>query len=366
VSQRLIATAVFIGGFILLAATSTYGQRSTAARINRASSRAASARVGLVGGLNTGRYADPAALTNVAPSGFQTAGRGATQPNFFGGGWKMGRLPALAMPEALLLGEVGSSAPGTVSPWARALRGAQASDLAWASGLQTSFGLGVPLSGIGRTGIQLSGSPYFVPEATGTEFQLFFGLEPTEPAPTEELPVPEGGWIELLERENEEHLLRKEADALERFKLATQADVDQRRERLSEAQTALRAIRDLDREAYIPCLLLLHVALEKHQMLGASAYLTDAVRRHPAVFVERPDLASYFGDPELLDQTARDYLTYESRTAEAFALRAYCAWVLNDRARVKDALGHMTADGVPAQNPDEIIAIRNALAAAIQ
>ena len=80
VSHRLILTAVCVWSFAGLTATTVYGQRGTAARINRAASRSASARLGLVGGLNTGRYGDPLRLTEVAPAGLGTAGRGLSRP----------------------------------------------------------------------------------------------------------------------------------------------------------------------------------------------------------------------------------------------------------------------------------------------
>ncbi|MBU0616793.1 MAG: hypothetical protein KKI02_03670 [Planctomycetes bacterium] len=367
-SQRLIATGVVIWAFAFLAATAVHGQRRTEARINRPSSSGPSARLGLVGGWNTGRYGDPYRLTNVAPGSLGAAGRGLSQPNFFGGGWRMARLPAPALPQAFLSRQPGSNAPTTVSPWAGALRGAQAREVAWASRLQASFQLSVPLVGIAPTRIRLPNSPYFVPEATGTAFHTFFGLKPTEPEPLSQVPIPDDGWVGLLERENDELLLRKKAEALEIFKAATRDGVEQRFERLSEAEAALRMVRDLDREAHIPCLLLLHVALERHQLLGAATHLADAVRRHPAVFVERPDLASYFGDPKLPEQTARAYLKVgdSDQTPEAYALQAYCAWVLNDRTRLKDALDQMTADDIPMQRGSAIVAIRNALAAAVR
>ena len=365
-SRRLIVTGVFVWACAFLAATPVPGQRRTAARINRPSSSGPSARLGLVGGFNTGRYGDPYRLTNVAPGSLGAAGRGLSRPNFFGGGWRMARLPAPVLPQAFLSRQPESNAPTTVSPWARALRGAQAREVAWASRLQASFQLSVPLVGIGPTRIRLPNSPYFVPEATGTAFHTFFGLKPTEPEPLSQVPIPDDGWVGLLERENDELLLRKKAEALEIFKAATRDGVEQRFERLSEAEAALRMVRDLDREAHIPCLLLLHVALERQQLLGAATYLADAVRRHPAVFVERPDLASYFGDPELPEKIARKYLKIgdESRTAETYALQAYCAWILNDQTRLKDALDQTTADDLPPHNVNEIGAIRNALAAA--
>jgi hypothetical protein len=172
----------------------------------------------------------------------------------------------------------------------------------------------------------------------------------------------------LLERENDEYRREQESEALERFKAATAEGVEQHFERLSEAQVALRMVRDLNRDAYIPSLLLIHIALEKRQLSGAIVHLADAVKRHPAVFVERPDIASYFGDPELLERTARAYLKIgdTSRTSEAYALQAYCAWVLDDRARLREALDRMVTGELAMLESRETAAVRTALIAAVR
>ena len=369
-SHRLIAVAVFALCLTLSVATA-YGQRSVAAPINRASSQSASTRIGLVGGYNTGRYGDPDRLTRVSASGLGRAGRGLSRPNFYGAGWRMGRLAPAALPQAFTLSPPGAIVPTTVSPWAGALRGVPSHDVARAAGLQASMQLSVPLTGIGPTEIRWPNRPYFVPEPTGTAFHEVFGLKPTEPRPLSEVPVPEDGWVGLLERENEEVFQQKRARALEEFKAATPEEEDEDtedRERLSEAQWALRVVRDLDRDAYIPCLLLAHVALKKHQVAAAITYLTDAVRRRPALFAERPDLASYFGDPKRLERTAREHLRIgdENPSPPNYALQAYCAWVLDDRVRVKDALDKMTAEDLTTEMAPGVSAVRDAMAATLR
>jgi len=328
-------------------------------------------RLGLVGGYNTGRYGDPSRLTRVAASGLGRAGRGLSQPNFYGAGWRMGQVAPAALPQAFTLSSPGAIVPTTASPWAGALRGVPTGDIARAARLQASMQLSVPLTGIGPTEIQWLNRPYFVSEPTGTAFHEVFGLEPTETQPVSELPVPGDGWVGLLERENEEMLRQKRASAFEEFKAATPEDEDEDaddRERLSEAQRALRVVRDLDRDAYIPSLLLAHLSLEKRQGSAAITYLTDAVRRHPALFVERPDLASYFGDPKRLERMAREHLRIgdENPSAPNYALQAYCAWVLDDRARVKNALDKMTAEDSTTEMTPGVSAVRDAMAAALR
>ena len=47
--------------------------------------------------------------------------------------------------------------------------------------------------------------------------------------------------------------------------------------------------------------MLVHTALEKDQIVQAMRYLAEAVRWYPALFVDRPDIASYYGDAVWLE-----------------------------------------------------------------
>jgi hypothetical protein len=288
----------------------------------------------------------------------------------------MARLPAPAMPRAFLPGQVGVVARPTASLWGRALSGPQVNEIAWASRLQASFSLAVPLTGIGPTEIQLPYNSYFAPPPAGTEFHAFYGLTPTEPRSDLETEIPADGWVALLELENSRAVANTWKRARELFKAATEDKVAGRFEYLAEAGAALRVVRDLDREAYIPCLLLLHVALERNQVLLAASHLTDAARRHPSVFVERPNLAAYFHDhaagatasddrSKVLEQTARAYLKIGDLTGrpEAYAVQAYCAWILDDQARLKGALAQLTVGKLGPRNIERLSDVRNALAA---
>jgi hypothetical protein len=366
VNQRLIASVVLGLGVAWLADERAYGQRYTGARVSRPSKAGASVQLGRVGGLNTGRYGDPMQLTNVAPDALGFTDRGLSQPNFYGGGWRMARLPAPPLPQAFLTGNLGVNAPMAPSPWARVLRGVGTPQLAAASRLDVTFGLSVPLGGIGPTGVRLPNSPFFAPTRHESAFHAFYGIRPAEPKSLATPPIPASGWVGLLERANDESLVRRKTDAFEQFKAATSEGVELRFERLSEAQAALRLVRNLDRESYLPCVLLLHIALEKRQLVGAIDCLVDAVERHPGIFVERPDLAAYCGDPEFLTRTARAYLKIgeSARTPEAYALQAYCAWILDDQARFKDAVAAITAGDLAVPRTDEIFVVRDALAAA--
>jgi hypothetical protein len=205
-----------------------------------------------------------------------------------------------------------------------------------------------------------------VPRPEGTAFHAFFGLKPSRAEGESQESIPADGVVGLLNQQNEKLLQRLEAQAFEAFKLAT-TDREDRDEQLSKARWALRTLRDQDREAYIPSLLLLHTALERSQVLLAMGYLVEAVQRHPTLFVEDPDVASYFGDPKVLERQARASLRVGDQSPHPlhYALQAYCAWALDDHARAKHALERMLAEEHKVQVDAEVSAIRYALAAAM-
>ena len=246
---------------------------------------------------------------------------------------------------------------------------AKESDIAAASGLVRALQPTVPLMGPSwsQDPITLRNRPYFVPQPEGKAFHAFVGLKPSRAKGESQVSIPADGVVGLLNQQNDEFLHGLEARALEAFKLAMTARED-RDEQLSTARWALRSVRDQDREAYIPSLLLLHTALERSQVLLAMGYLVEAVRRHPTLFVEDPDLASYFGDPKVLERQARAYLRVGDQSPHPmnYALQAYCAWVLDDHARAKHAIERMMAEEHRVQVDAEVTAIRYALAAAIK
>jgi hypothetical protein len=131
----------------------------------------------------------------------------------------------------------------------------------------------------------------------------------------------------------------------------------------------LTSARDLDPESYVPSLLLVHVALGKNQLLLALRHLSDAVQRHPTLFVEQLDVASYFGDRESLDAQMRQYRRIgdeRPEQADGYALQAYCAWVLDDQPSLKRALERMMAANQGTGASAGIDAVRYALTAAVK
>jgi hypothetical protein len=375
VSQRLIATAVFTACFGWFAATAAHGQYARRAPISRPS-YGPSSRLGIVGGVYTRQY-DVSALDRGA--GPPAGPRGLPLPSFFGAAGGLGRLPPSPMPQALTFAPVGYDASGGLSPVFGSLSGASNMVLARVSGLQASQSLTVPLTGLGPYQLAFPDRPYYLPEPQGSALHEFFGLKPTEAEGAPAVPVPVDGLVGLLEQENGRFLYEVRSQALRTFKRAMTEGVAERGELLSTAQQQLSTLRDLDRQAYLPCLLLTHVALENDQLLQAMGYLAEAVRRHPSVFVEGLDIASYYGDAklredkqhwrsELLERQMRKHLRIGDEnpgTPSTYVLQAYCAWVLNDQIRVKHALERLAAAEQEAQVSARIIPVRYALAAAM-
>lgn len=375
--HRPITTGVLILCFGWLVVTAAHGQRARAARISRPSERSASVRIGLTGSRYTRQYDTVTGISTLragarAPTsagiGFPGA-RGLEQPNFFGAAGRVGRLPPVAVPQAFTVGRIGYQAhraapqsmfeaTGTVS----------AAHLAIASRLQASFALSSPLTGPAVPRVALPDRPYFVPESEGTAFHQFFGLKPTKVESVPETLIPPDGWVGLLEQENEEIVRRMESRALEMFKQAMTPDLEDRAELLSKAQGLLKAVRNADPQAYIPSVLLVHAALEKMQLEQALSHLAEAVQRHPSLFVERPDLASYFGDPRLLEAQMRACLRLGDVNPHpsTYTLQAYAAWVLNDRVRLRHAIERMTVISQEVRANEKFTAILYALAAAVK
>jgi len=295
-------------------------------------------------------------------------------PSYLGAGRRIGRLPPAPIPQAFgtfRSGYVAQPASESMSRW---LAGPRQSHLQIVSGLRGAMRYTAPLVRSGAFTSSYVGTPYFPPEPQGDAFHQFFGLMPARERPqtpqADQAPRYDS-LSAILEEYNQRYVEELTARALEAFKVATAADVVDRAEALAEAQRLLKVACDLDREAYIPALLLVHATLERGQIGLAVLHLGEAVRRRPGIFSERPELAVYFGDPALLDEQMRRHLrigddnpTYEG----AYALQAYCAWVLDDPARVRYALEQMAAASRKAETlPDPRLArIRFALAAALK
>jgi hypothetical protein len=297
-------------------------------------------------------------------------GGGLRLPDFFGGGGGAGGLGPAPIPQAFMTAQIGQRTQP--AGWGRIRDVGRVRDvtLAGITGLSRSTDFNAPIMGPTSMAWRYfnSSRTYFTPTAHPTAFHEFFGLTPSD-APvdlTQVAPRSESVSV-LLARKTDDSISRMLARALEAFKLAT-AEGKRDNELLSRARWALRVARDLDPDAHIASLLLVHAALGQQQVASAVTYLADAARRHPVMFVEWPDLASYYGDPQRLEREVRPHLRAgdQQPTAENYALQAYCAWVLGDKVRARDALERIEEVTDPEAPVDTgLTAFRHALAAAL-
>ncbi len=376
-SQRLIASALFLPCFGWFAASFVHGQVGRRASVDRPSSSSPSRVLGFVGGVYTRQLSVSAAGGDVGP---ETGPRGLPRPGYFGAAGGFGRLPPAPMPQALTFAQVGYTPGRAPAPMFDSMGAVPSVQLARVSRLQASQSLTTPLGGRGPYHLRFPDRPYYALAPQGGAVHEFFGLTPTPAADASQTPVPIDGLVGLLEQENQRLVLELRSRALSSFRRAMNEDLPDRGELLSTAQRQLNTVRDLENRVSIPCLLLVHTALEKGQILQAVRHLAEAVRRQPSVFVDRPDIASYYGDAEwladqqrsrsqLLEGQMRKYLRIgDENPGEpgAYVLQAYCAWMLNDRMRVKHTLDRMMAAEQEATVGAEIIAVRHALAVAIK
>jgi len=378
-NRRLICSTIAAWGACWLAIHPATGQLVERAHIDRPSSSSPSQRLGWTGGDYTLQVSNAVNLTG-APIGFVSglSSRGLTTPNFFGAS-SLGRLPPPALPQAFAFAPVGYVVPPYASKSSASWLGAANElDLARVTLLQASERLTVPLTGLGYTGPPLVPRPYFAPQPAASAVHGFFGLVPAQPAFDSAGTAPVPDVVTLLERKNQERAERQREQALAAFRQALTASAEQRPDALAGAHRDLANWRNLDPTAHLPCQLLVHVALAEQSYLLAMEYLGQAVQRYPALFATPPGLAAYFGDAEsvagvlrsrLLETQMREHLQIGDRNpgvAGAYALQAYCAWVLGDAVRLRDALDKLKAAEEQAQAADpKLVAMRQALSAAL-
>gem|GEM_PF-4613491 len=328
-------------GAAMLVADAAHAQQSTVLTItNRPSGQSASSRLGRTGGGSTRQSSSPLSLLRPG----SVARLNATPRNPF---LYSRNLPQIRMPLALQMGSAGI-VPGdpAVSRFAQLGRTTRA-DLRRVSGFARGTRFSVPLEGLPIATPRFARSAYFAPRTEQTPFQRAFGIRAASQSPAgAEAPVKT--IAELLDDESHERTVDTLRKGRELFRQATVSgiDFDARIEKLAEAITHLSHIRTVDEQAYIPSLLLAHACLAKRQSSSAIMHLLDAVERHPSLFVEQVDVASYFGDrverdgrnhSEMLAQQARRVLAAKAvtRTANGLVMRAYCAWLLGDTVRVR-------------------------------
>lgn len=363
--RGLIEIAILTAVFSHAVTERAYPQRT--AYINRASDQAASTQLGRVGGLYTGRYGSGYSISPSAPMDLGPAGSGLTQPNFFGGGWRMGALPTPVLPQAFTYTAPGALIQATQSPWASALSGVRAAEIATYSGLSYATSVYAPYSTQMPMSIWLPNRPYFAPEPTNNVLRQFFDLAPF--ANLEPLPESLGdvSWLSLMQGANQRELLEKREQAYSLFKELTREPIQGSEERVSFTEQSLRHLKLADTNESVACLLLAFLHIERLQILSAVSNLEDAVLRQHDIFVERPDLEPYFGNPELLHNQARALIrTGDQNPSPAnYAVQAYAAWILNDTIRLRETLDRMQDDEIASKIEPRTEAVKYALTAAL-
>lgn len=176
-----------------------------------------------------------------------------------------------------------------------------------------------------------------------TPFTDFFGLSPSPPeVETIAAAAPSQSMAEMLERQNESELKALSQRALKVLRDATQPNLtaEVRREQIAAAHEALLAWRRMDRKDWLPALLDVHVAVERDQSTVAIRALLEALERRRDLLASPPNLAEYFGDPQLLQSQTRRLLAPPIERVllpNDVALRAYFSYLSGDAARAREA-----------------------------
>lgn len=342
--QTIRSSAVIL--LLLSSWVSAFGQNISRSRVSRPSEGAASTRVGRVGGALT-RGEDVArstnSPTNTNSTNFALPG---FDPDF------IGRTGPAMIPQAFLPAQSGSrSRLQELSPYSR-MGVAQRGEIAQISGLTRSNALHVPFEGIRPApSFSLSPASYYARPPIDTPFHRYFGLREEDDAKTGAYQFESrAAFLEAQNRGFVENSLR-EAQML--FKDATSPDSIGRTEKLSRVVGLLSAARDGDRSAATPCLLLAQVHLEKNELMLCSRMLFEAVRRNPNIFVEKFDMASYYGDAAGAAALGRRLLRIgdEAPAPETYAVQAYGAWLMQDRPRMRDSVDKLLKVLLKSSNP---------------
>ncbi len=323
---------------------------SRPAPVSRPSLAAPSVRMDIIGGLFTRANANPG-ITN--PGGTTMiqgppAGLPTSQSKFryvFAPRRRYGIKRPVGLPDALNIvpgGVVSLRIPEYLDR--RILRRADA-DLRSFSGFDTATSLEIPFGYTMLEAPRRTGTPGRVPDRSPDAFDLFFDLRPPPVKKAQRNAAAPVDWVQGVESVRQERVETLGKEAVWLFRRAMEASPEDRPKLLSEAVDALRRWRMLAPHDATPCLLLAHASMARSQALSAVLYLTDALRRDAKLFEKPPDMKPYFAKPEVLRDLLQTYLlggVEGSDTAEWWALRAYCAWALGDRGRLREALDRMT------------------------
>lgn len=116
-------------------------------------------------------------------------------------------------------------------------------------------------------------------------------------------------------------------------------------QKLYTAMRLLKVVRDVDRNAALPLVLIAHAHLEQEQPMQALLHLAKAYERDPRMFLERRPIDEYFGDVKdgksvfLADQMRRfaELGALNPDSPEARLVEAYCAYRLGETDRMQVA-----------------------------
>lgn len=233
---------------------------------------------------------------------------------------------------------------------------ASGSQLAAISELSAVLSLESPLGGYQSFALPESNGG-FVPPPDDDPFNAFFNLRPAGrfapgAGPTLSLDgAPEGAsqesigaagpttLVDQLELDRERYLDGLSERAAAAFKLGTTPTADDQTIQLSRARALLTSLRDLDRQSYLPCLLLAYIGMSQGDYDSASHNILTAIERYPGLMMEKPSLASYFGDATLIEDRARAHVRFGDTSASLrnYIIQSFAAWLVDDRARFTNA-----------------------------
>lgn len=320
---------------LIFAPAVAHAQARVGPRISRPSEGAASTRVGQVGGAQT-RGADTSRSLS-SPS--NTSATDFRLPNFDANGIGQIDLGRPIIPQAFQPIATGYF-PRLLELSDYARTGlSHPGDAARLSDLNGALSNGVPFEGYEpKPLLQLGAGSYYARPTIDTPFHKFFGLREEDAKKT--------GTFEFesraafLENENREYLDNSLNQAKDLFKDATKADPSSRSEKMSRAMGLLIGVRDIDRAAATPCVILAQIYLERGEVLLASRMLLEAIRRDPNLFVSKFDVAGLYGDRSGFESLARRYFRIgdEMPAAESYVIQAYATWLAGDAARTREAV----------------------------
>lgn len=218
------------------------------------------------------------------------------------------------------------------------------------SGMTRLTRLDTPLYGWNRTeALPPLKTPLYIARPYASRFHKYFDLVPAKSATyVDETPLRFKRVVDGLIQQNESRFERMTKRGLALFQAGTDPSSERADVALDESADYFKMVRDLDRDAWLPSLLTAHVRLHQSKTQSAIYSLAHAAGRNPELFLDWPNLATYFGDYDeqsgqsaFLSEQLRRCMrrgTENPGSASAKALEAYAAWVLGDPVRARQAL----------------------------